>query len=417
MMKMNKLSVFVVLLALSITATPTMAVFKLAFTCLNPLTWLGGGGAVCYAVPGGGVKKAMNSCTGSVKGMFGKNLPVPCPKDCIKPKECTPDKPETMVPVCLRGKDRLRFDTICSFALWQCRKGQYQLIPEEALFPCPDTKPPCIADETCTEADPPVCAIHAENPSQIYTFEHRCHFEFDNCEKADGQLEIVECPTPEPTVELCPPAETPCHRQEEVCDQNGRIFDNICHLEHYACSMHEHLEERSCPCEQDCSGAIFDPVCGSDGIEYATHCDYENAVCSNNILIDRPLHECQCEVCEVEDNPKPVCGGDGIDYSSECECRRAGCLNDDVTFQCVSGSCSECNPTECDGLEFDPVCDDFGEVYDNECLFKIAQCNDPFIMLGECTGGDSAATSLASTSIGLAVAVVLSTMFLVQRNH
>ncbi|KAL7480270.1 hypothetical protein ACHAW6_005961 [Cyclotella cf. meneghiniana] len=112
--------------------------------------------------------------------------------------------------------------------------------------------------------------------------------------------------------------------------------------------------------------AIWDPVCGCDGVTYGSECTADAA------RVDiKHKGECQDEV-KVTPCPliyAPVCGCDGNTYDNECLAEAAG------TVVCSQGQCST---TACP-LIYAPVCGCDGVTYDSPCNAEaagVAVCND-----------------------------------------
>ncbi|KAL4240492.1 hypothetical protein ACF0H5_001283 [Mactra antiquata] len=93
-------------------------------------------------------------------------------------------------------------------------------------------------------------------------------------------------------------------------------------------------------CDEETHGS---PMCGSDGIEYKTRCDYNNAVCTASKAGDRltvsnygpcitlntscaDAIQARCVQTAMMDESTMVCGSNNITYASTCQFRHSQCL-------------------------------------------------------------------------------------------
>ncbi|XP_052338523.1 agrin-like isoform X4 [Oncorhynchus keta] len=164
-----------------------------------------------------------------------------------------------------------------------------------------------------------------------------------------------------------------------------------------------------CECPEACLQTP-DPVCGSDGHSYGSHCemratgcalqreihiqhrgpcDETCANCSFGAICDGQSGSCVCPQ-ECVESHQPVCGSDGSTYDSECELHVRACtkqLDLRVLAQgecktCGSAVCAwgaqciqnKCECTQCQGQAFSPVCGSDGMTYDNTCELGLASC-------------------------------------------
>ncbi len=144
---------------------------------------------------------------------------------------------------------------------------------------------------------------------------------------------------------------------DPVCGIDGVTYSNACQAE---CAGVEYTPGE---CEECICGAIFDPVCGSDGETYSNACLAE---CAG---VEYTPGECEGCICGAIFDP--VCGIDGITYSNACQAECAG-------VEYTPGECSvDCI---CPAV-IDPVCGSDGETYGNACL---AECAGVDYTPGEC---------------------------------
>ncbi|XP_033733894.1 serine protease inhibitor dipetalogastin-like [Pecten maximus] len=148
-------------------------------------------------------------------------------------------------------------------------------------------------------------------------------------------------------------------------------------------------------CDKICS-AQYSPVCGSDRHTYSNMCKLQVAECyarlkgqhmtlAHNGRCTSSTHytpsSAQCDtICDDESGDSAVCGSDGVTYDSHCEFDNARCLaaRQHATLSIRhTGQCTQTDldcPLHCDSKDISPVCSMGNHTYKNVCYLKQLQC-------------------------------------------
>uniref|UniRef100_A0A8C9T420 Agrin n=1 Tax=Scleropages formosus TaxID=113540 RepID=A0A8C9T420_SCLFO len=181
---------------------------------------------------------------------------------------------------------------------------------------------------------------------------------------------------------VCECLDTCPSQRDPVCGSDGQTYGSQCQMKAMACTLQKeiHIKHKG-PCEESCSncsfGAICDgqtgrcvcstecedshqPVCGTDGITYATECHLHVRACTEQLDLKVAAqgeckacgggvckwgarcmgNRCQCQPCAVQPFA-PVCGSNGITYENTCELLHASCVLKKKIEVARMGSCDE----------------------------------------------------------------------------
>jgi len=115
--------------------------------------------------------------------------------------------------------------------------------------------------------------------------------------------------------------------------------------------------------------AVFNPVCGSDGITYSNLCELD--ACGPSLV-----HQGECDDCSsvCTEEYSPICGSDGNTYSNQCNLQYEACKQGDGSLLVVQheGECDNCSSVCTE--EYSPVCGSDGNTYSNQCNLQYEAC-------------------------------------------
>uniref|UniRef100_A0A6I8NI21 Agrin n=1 Tax=Ornithorhynchus anatinus TaxID=9258 RepID=A0A6I8NI21_ORNAN len=278
-----------------------------------------------------------DACRGMLCG-FGavceRSVAEPAQAACVCRKSpCAP----VVAPVC--GSDGSTYSNECELDRAQCtQQRRIKVI----------SKGPCGSQDPCSSVS--------------------CSFGSSCVPAADGRSARCLCPA------SCDDVPT-----GTVCGSDGQDYPSHCRLSLHACTHHRNIFKKfDGPCDP-CHGALNDlnRVCRVDpGTRHAA-------------MLLRP------ESCPPR--REPVCGDDGVTYASECAMGRTGALrgfeirrvrkgpcqpqdqcSEPCAFNAVclnrrGGARCSCDRIVCDGA-FRPLCAHGGRTFDNLCELQRAEC-------------------------------------------
>ncbi|KAE9269532.1 hypothetical protein PF008_g30839 [Phytophthora fragariae] len=232
---------------------------------------------------------------------------------------------------------------------------------------------------------------------------------------------------------------------EPVCGSDGETYSNKCYLRLASCKSDKEINQRSdgkCAAtpatletpspkrssSKSNSGAescdfacldVEDPVYDESGVEYSNDCYMRLAKCKqrgenpgvSTMGAQRKLAfapgftggACSDMLCP--DNYDPVCGSDGVTYTNECNLGITSCNQPEKNItlvsggECASSSASPTTPSPkrsssksnsgAESCDFacldveDPVYDESGVEYSNDCYMRLAKCSGTSNKRGE----------------------------------
>ncbi|KAG9332758.1 hypothetical protein JZ751_014857 [Albula glossodonta] len=243
-----------------------------------------------------------------------------------------------------------------------CPPPQPQLLTatRPSFDPLPaNSHPPCLVPLSClpSQACPngpclsvPSSGADLNTPSPC--LRKNCEFGAE-CVVKDGQA-VCECP------DACP------QTQDPVCGSDGHTYSSHCEMRSVGCALQKkiHIQHRG-PCVETCRNCLFGAIC------------------------DGQTGRCVCPT-ECVDSHQPVCGSDGTTYSNECELNVRACTQQQDLRVVAQGECKVCGNTvcawgarcvqnkcdcpQCQGQLISPVCGSDGVTYDNACELRVTSC-------------------------------------------
>ncbi|XP_034447565.1 agrin isoform X9 [Hippoglossus hippoglossus] len=213
---------------------------------------------------------------------------------------------------------------------------------------CMRRKAECLSKTLIPIRHPGPCDLNIPSPCLDKQCEHGAECVVKNNEP------VCECP------EAC------AHISDPVCGSNGHSYGSHCEMRAMGCALQKFIQiQHKGPCDESCANCSFGAIC------------------------DAQSGQCVC-TSECVDSHQPVCGSDGTTYNSECELHVRACKEQMDLRVLSQGECKTCGSTvcawgarcvqnkckcpECFGEALLPVCGSDGITYHSKCELGLSSC-------------------------------------------